>query len=77
MSIDGYIAGPNGEMDWMVWNWDDDKLKNYVFELTDPLETIVIGRKMTDGFVSYCSEKTTKKTDDPSYEFAKKIIEIS
>jgi len=28
MSIDGYIAGPNGEMDWMVWNWDDE-LKNY------------------------------------------------
>ena len=27
MSVDGYIAGPNGEMDWMVWNWDD-KLKN-------------------------------------------------
>jgi hypothetical protein len=23
MSVDGYIAGPNGEMDWMVWNWDD------------------------------------------------------
>jgi hypothetical protein len=32
MSTDGYIAGPNGEKDWMVWNWDDDKLKNYVFE---------------------------------------------
>jgi hypothetical protein len=26
MSVDGYIAGPNGKMDWMVWNWDD-KLK--------------------------------------------------
>ncbi len=34
MSIDGYIAGPNGEMDWMVWDWDD-KLKNYVTELNE------------------------------------------
>ena len=30
MSVDSYIAGPNGEMDRMVWNWDD-KLKSYVF----------------------------------------------
>ena len=54
MSLDSYIAGPNGEMDWMVWNWDD-KLKNYVFELTEPVDTIILGRKMTDGFVSYWS----------------------
>lgn len=26
MSVDSYIAKPSGEMDWMVWNWDD-KLK--------------------------------------------------
>ena len=52
ISIDGYIAGPNGEMDWMVWNWDD-KLKNYVFEITESVDTIILGRKMTDGFVSY------------------------
>jgi dihydrofolate reductase len=72
MSVDGYIAGPNGEMDWMVWNWDD-RLKNYVFELTEPVDTIILGRKMTDGFVSYWSDIMTKP-DDPSYDFAKKMI---
>jgi hypothetical protein len=63
----------HGEMDWMVWNWDD-KLKNYVFELTDPVDTIILGRKMTDGFVSYWSGVMTKP-DDPFYAFAKKMIE--
>jgi dihydrofolate reductase len=78
MSIDGYIAGLNGEMDWIVWNWDD-KLKNYVFESTEPVDTIILGRKMTDGFVSYWSDVMTKPDDpssiDRSHAFAKKMIE--
>jgi dihydrofolate reductase len=78
MSIDGYIAGLNGEMDWMVWNWDD-KLKNYVFESTEPIDTIILGRKMTDGFVSYWSDVMTKPDDpssiDRSHAFAKKMLE--
>jgi dihydrofolate reductase len=73
MSIDGYIAGPNGEMDWIVWDWDD-KFKNHVFELTEPVDTIILGRKMTDVFVSYWSDIMTR-SDDPSYDFAKKMIE--
>jgi dihydrofolate reductase len=78
MSIDGYIAGLNGEMDCMVWNWDD-KLKNYVFESTEPIDTIILGRKMTDGFVSYWSDVMTKPDDpssiDRSHAFAKKMLE--
>ena len=65
LSLDSYIAGPDGEMDWMVRNWDD-KLKKYVFELTDSVETIILGRKMTDGFVSYWSD-LMNKPDDPFY----------
>ena len=32
MTVDGYIAGPNGEMDLWVWNWDDE-LKQYVKDI--------------------------------------------
>jgi dihydrofolate reductase len=52
MSIDGYIAGPNGEMDWMVWNWDD-KLKDYVGALTQDIDCIVLGRKLAEGFIPH------------------------
>ncbi|CAL1518533.1 dihydrofolate reductase family protein [Chitinophaga sp. MM2321] len=52
MSIEGYIAGPNGEMDWLVWNWDD-KLKDYVTAITDPVDCIVLGRKLAQGFIPH------------------------
>ena len=57
-----------------VWNWDD-KLKNYVFEITESVDTIILGRKMTDGFVSYWSEVMTRPSH-PFYSFAKMMIEL-
>ncbi|HEX8461347.1 MAG TPA: dihydrofolate reductase family protein [Segetibacter sp.] len=52
MSVDGFIAGPNGEMDWMEWNWDDE-LKKYIGDLTESIDCIVLGRKLAEGFIPY------------------------
>ncbi len=73
MSIDGFIAGPNGEMDWMAWNWDD-ALKNYVSELTASMDTILLGRKMAGGFIGHWSN-TVSNTEDPSYAFGKIMMD--
>ena len=24
MTVDGYICGPSGEMDWLTFDWDDE-----------------------------------------------------
>lgn len=52
MTINGFICGPNGEMDWVTWNWDD-QLKNLVRDITDPVDTIVLGRTLAEGFIPY------------------------
>ena len=49
-SVDGYMAGPNGEMDWMTFPWTDD-LSAYVDALTEPVDCIVLGRKLAEGFI--------------------------
>jgi len=73
MSVDGFVGGPNGELDWMTWNWDD-ALKNFVNELTDSVDTILLGRKMTDGFVNHWTNIVKNRPDDGSYPFAKKWL---
>ncbi len=52
MSVDGYIAGPQGEMDWVVMDWDD-QLKKYVEGITAPVDCILLGRKLAEGFIPY------------------------
>lgn len=73
MSIDGCIAGPNNEMDWMVF-YGDEKLKEYENRLHEPVDTILLGRRMTDEFISYWSN-AMNNPNDPEYSFAKKMIE--
>ena len=49
-TVDGYMGGPNGEMDWMHFPWSDD-LAAYIAALSDPVDTIVLGRKLAEGFI--------------------------
>lgn len=69
VSIDGFIAGPNGEMDWMVWDWDD-ALKDYVSKLTDSVDTIVLGRKLAQEFIPYW-ENVALDEKNPEWDFGK------
>lgn len=73
MSVDGFIAGPNGEMDWMVWDWDDE-LKNYVKAITDPVDCIVLGRKLAQGFIPYWASNPEQEGADKLNSTAKVVF---
>ena len=73
MTVDGFVGGPNGELDWMSFNWDD-KIQKYVNELTDSVDTILLGRKMTDGFISYWTDVVANPAD-PQYSFAREMVD--
>jgi len=73
ISIDGCIAGPNNEMDWIDFSWNE-KLREFEDRLHDPVDTILLGRKMTNEFISYWFD-VINKPDDPEYSIAKKMVE--
>ncbi|WP_276371803.1 dihydrofolate reductase family protein [Chryseolinea sp. H1M3-3] len=80
ITIDGFIAGPNGEMDWMVGDWDD-KLKDYIREITEPVDCIVLGRKLAQEFIPHwtaafnnpagAEEGSKKMVETPKIVFSK------
>ena len=73
MSVDGFVGRQNGDLDWMTWDMDD-KSANYINELTDSVDTILMGRKMTDGFISHWTNAISDP-GNPEYAFGKKMID--
>ena len=73
MTVDGYIAGPNGEMDWMAWDWDD-ALKNYVTAITAPVDCIILGRKLAEGFIPHWAANPEQEGADKMNNTAKVVF---
>jgi len=79
MSLDGFIAGPDGETDWMVWNWGPDwtwdkALQDYHTALTLSASHIIISRQMAgEGFIGHWQEMAGIKNEQEI--FARHISE--
>lgn len=52
LSLDEFMTGANGKLDWMTYGWDDE-LEEYENELTAPVGLILLGRKMSNGFIHH------------------------
>ena len=49
-TIDGYMAGPNHELDWLTCPWTED-IDAYITALMASVDTIVLGRNLAEGFI--------------------------
>jgi dihydrofolate reductase len=72
MTVDGYIAGINGEMDWTARDWDN-KLKKYVAEITEPVDCIILGRKLAQGFIPHWASHPEQEGAD-KFNSTKKVV---
>lgn len=72
VTLDGFNStGPNDEQQWVTW--DLDGIKQYVIDLLDSSDTIIIGRKLAEGYIPFWQDTYTKP-DDPMYDFATRIV---
>jgi len=72
MSLDGFVAGLNGELDWMIRSNDG---RRFINSLIDSSDTILMGRKMTDGFMNYWENIAGNQPESPEFTFAKKMVD--
>lgn len=71
-TVNGFVANPNGKLDWMIQSKDGMQLVN---SLIDSSDTILMGRKMTDEFVKFWTDVVNNKPDSPWFSFAKKMVD--
>ena len=72
ISLDGFVAGPKGELDWMEWDWSDD-IKSYVKDLTETVDTIIMGHGMAPGFLNHWENIVDAKPGQD--KFAEKMVD--
>jgi dihydrofolate reductase len=75
ITIDGFVARHDGSPDWMAEGFDPKSLE-LVNHLTDTSDTIIMGRKMSDGFFAYWEDVVDNKPGSPEFDFAKKMVDM-
>ena len=55
VSLDGFFAGPNGELDWFVW---DEVLKDYSISTLSVVDTLLFGRVTYELMAGYWPSAT-------------------
>ncbi|MEZ4671112.1 MAG: dihydrofolate reductase family protein [Anaerolineae bacterium] len=78
VSLDGFVAGPNGEMDWIKY---DTEVEKYSHDLHSATDAAIYGRVTYDMMQSYWPTVLTNPDTDPSgmaharwYDEATKIV---
>lgn len=76
MSLDGFVAGPNGELDWIWIGKNDEAILQRVIELADTCDTILLGRKMTRGFIDHWENVLDNQPESHEQPLAKQMVSM-
>jgi len=76
-SLDGFIEGPNKELDWHAW---DDEMEKYADDLLSTVDAILLGRVAYELFADYWPSAkdsiTPKMINLPKIVFSKTLEKV-
>ena len=77
MTVDGFVAGPDGQLDWMwVTGKRDESISRRIIELADSCDTILLGRKMTREFIDHWENVVDNQPDSPEQPLAQRMVNM-
>jgi len=76
MTVDGFVGGTNGEQNWLEPNQDDEFKNHYQKDIIDSVDTLLMGRKMTEVFILYWENIVNNQPGNTGFLFAQKLVNI-
>lgn len=77
MTIDGFVAGPNGENDWVFISGGDEAGFQKIIDLADSSDTLLMGRKLaTEGFIEHWQNAADSQPGNPQKTLAQLIVNM-
>ncbi len=73
ITLDGFVAGSQGQLDWMAQETDERQVR-YLQELTAGMDTILLGRKMAEESIPHWEKIAGSQSSGPEYEYAKTFV---
>ena len=76
MTLDGFVAGPNGEADWIWLAGPDEAVSRKIAEMADSCDTLLLGRKMTREFIDHWENVVDNQPDSPWQPLAQRMVNM-
>lgn len=77
VTLDGFMAGPNEDLDWHVW---DEEMEKYAHDLLDSVDTLIFGRVtyqlMADYWPSATDSIAPKMNQIPKLVFSRTLEKV-
>jgi len=76
ISLDGFVAGPNGEGDWIFASGPDPVGFNKIIEIAESCDTLLLGRKMAADFIEHWEDAASADSESPMKELGRQIVQM-
>jgi len=77
MTLDGFVAGPEGQLDWMWISGErDEAVFQKVIDLAGSCDIILLGRKMTREFIEHWENVVDNLPDSPEQVLAQQMVNM-